>query len=63
MDGRGGESDAPFECVECGSPWSAVERLQTNDAKGIGGWEDWVYCEHCKFDLFYPVVRVGHNTI
>jgi hypothetical protein len=35
--------------------WSHSERLHTADQKGIGGWEDWLWCEACQFDLFFPV--------
>lgn len=57
MDGIFGASDAPSNCPECGSTWSAVERLKTHNQAGIGGWEDWKYCGHCKQDAFYPVVH------
>lgn len=56
VDGIYGLTDAPSECPQCGSWWSAGERLHTGDDRGIGGWEDWVYCSKCDQDWFYPVV-------
>lgn len=55
--GMFGESDAPDNCINCGVRWEASERLHTGDPKGIGGWEDWMYCGSCKQEWFYPVVR------
>lgn len=56
-DGMWGTSDAPDRCPECGEEWFGGERLHTSDDKGIGGWEDWMYCKACGCELFYPVVH------
>ncbi len=56
-DGQWGSSDAPDNCIDCGEPWSSGERLHTGDDKGIGGWEDWLYCAACKREWFFPVVH------
>ena len=56
-NGEFGESDAPDVCLECGDMWAAGERVQTGDDKGIGGWEDWMYCAACRQEWFFPVVR------
>mgnify|MGYP003405857163 FL=1 len=56
-DGMFGESDAPDNCIDCGKQWASSERLHTDDDKGIGGWEDWMYCAACKQEWFFPVVR------
>jgi hypothetical protein len=55
--GQFGESDAPDHCTECGAWWTSSERLHTGDSKGIGGWEDWMYCIACGCDMFFPVTR------
>ena len=57
--GMWGESDAPDNCIDCGTPWDATERTHTGDPKGIGGWEDWMYCAACKNEWFFPVVRAS----
>lgn len=56
-DGIWGSSDDPDNCTECGAEWSSGERVKTGDAKGIGGWEDWLYCAACKCEMFFPVVH------
>lgn len=56
-DGIWGTTDAPDCCPECGALWSAGERVWTGDDAGIDGYEDWVYCKACDYDLFYPVIH------
>jgi len=56
-DGIGGSSNAPDTCPDCNSWWSSSERIETGDEAGIGGYEDWCYCERCETELFYPVVH------
>ena len=57
LAGQFGTSDAPDNCTECGAEWASGERLHTGDDKGIGGWEDWMYCEACGCDMFFPVTH------
>lgn len=59
LDGQLGMSDTPDNCPECGAIWATSERLHTGDDKGIGGWEDWMYCTACGCDRFYPVTMKG----
>ena len=60
--GQFGMSDAPDNCTECGTEWSASERLRTGDSNGIGGWEDWMYCKACDIQVFFPVVHRHEPT-
>ncbi len=57
FDGQFGESGAPDKCPECEADWFGSERLRTGDDKGIGGWEDWMYCAVCECDMFFPVTH------
>ncbi len=54
--GQFGTSDTPDNCPECGAEWTSAERLHTGDDKGIGGWEDWMYCS-CGCEMFFPVTH------
>lgn len=54
MDLRNITSDAPDNCPECGSEWSAGESVKTGDERALDGWEDWRYCSNCKNEPFYP---------
>jgi hypothetical protein len=56
-DGLSGSSNSPYTCPDCDMPWTAAERIETGDMDGIGGYEDWCYCERCETELFYPVVH------
>ena len=57
LAGQFGTSDAPDNCTECGAEWANGERLHTGDDKGIGGWEDWMYCRTCGCEMFFPVTH------
>lgn len=56
-NGQWGTSNAPEKCPDCGNDWFGAERLHTGDDNGLGGWEDWMYCQHCGCELFFPVVN------
>jgi hypothetical protein len=56
-DGQRGTSGAPDNCHDCGADWSAEECVHTGDDKGIGGWEDWRYCQACGCEMFFPVIH------
>jgi hypothetical protein len=57
QDGQFGAADVPENCPDCGDQWSSGERVRTGDDRGIGGWEDWLYCESCGCEMFFPVVH------
>lgn len=63
-DGQFGAADVPDNCPDCGDQWSAGERLHTGDTNGIGGWEQWMYCEACGCEMFFPVTHrpLSSNT-